>query len=162
MIERSIGEIFFGFFVWRPIIRTRLVEERGWSICGGAATFGSAAIRVSCSCTSERASRRFVPRSKIRSIRETPGAESDRIVSTPLIPFKRKCSMGTVIRSSTSEAESPRLSVWTSTVGGLTSGTTSTRDLCSCTAPRINRAAAIGSTSSRNRTLEVTSQASMG
>src|SRR5215213_6229155 len=76
-----------------------------------------------------------VPGSNTITISESPETDSERITSTPSMPFSRSASSGTVIISSTSLAESPRDSVWTSTYGGVNSGRTSTGALRSCTIP---------------------------
>ena len=101
--------------VERPIIMTRFALETGCSICGGLETVG-----IACGCdrrslTSWRARRMSVPRSKVSTIEDRPGTESERIVSTPLTPLSRSCSSGTVSSDSTSVADRPRLSVCTST-----------------------------------------------
>src|SRR5215212_2539588 len=66
---------------------------------------------------------------------ESPETDSERITSTPSMPLSRSASSGTVIISSTSLAESPNASVWTSTYGGVNSGRTSTGAFRSCTIP---------------------------
>jgi hypothetical protein len=64
--------------------------------------------------------------------------------------------VGTVTSCSTSSADSPRASVWTSTYGGVNSGRTSTGALRSCVKPRTITPAAIPTTNRRNRRLDPT------
>src|SRR5918992_1635104 len=109
-------------------METRLVDERGWIICGGLATCGS------------------------------PGREADSILSRKAIPTRRSCSSGTVISCSTSSAERPRASVWTSTWGGLNSGRTSTDVFPSCVTPRAMTATPPATIRRRNLRLEPTIQ----
>ena len=66
-----------------------------------------------------------MPGWKTITIEETPGSDSDRIMSTPSTPLSRSSSRGTVISCSTSSAERPSASVWTSAYGGLNSGNAS-------------------------------------
>ena len=78
-----------------PIFMTRLVAESGWIMNGGLAQVGSVgrddvAMR---SCTTCRASRRSVPRSKIISICESCGTDFDRITSRSGTPLS-DCSSG--------------------------------------------------------------------
>ncbi len=134
----------------RPIIIARAVDDTGWSIWGGCATFGRTPVCASRSCTSWRSSRMLVPGAKTRSITESPEIESERIVSTPFTPFRSSCSIGTVMSCSTSGADSPRLSVWISTVGAPNSGRTSTGVPRSATIPAIATAAAPRMTRRRN------------
>ncbi len=107
------------------IIMILLVDATGCSICGVDDTFGSPAAWVRRSCTTCRACSRSVPESKISSIDESPGIDSDRMVSSHGTPASRSCSSGTVMSCSTSGADSPRASVWTWTVGGVNSGSES-------------------------------------
>ena len=119
-------------------IATRPVEETGWIICGGFATCGrpaAATAWVRRSPTTWRASSTLVPGSKVMTTDESPGSETDSISSRNAIPTSRSCSRGTVISSSTSSAESPRASVWTSTVGRWNSGRMSVRALSNCRTP---------------------------
>src|SRR5215208_4553303 len=69
------------------------------------------------------------------------------------MPFSRSASSGTVIISSTSFAESPRDSVWTSTYGGVNSGRTSTGAFRSCTIPTAITPTAIAMSNIQNRRL---------
>src|SRR5215213_1508090 len=69
------------------------------------------------------------------------------------MPFSRSASSGTVIISSTSLAESPRDSVWTSTYGGVNSGRTSTGALRSCTIPTAITPTAMAISNIQNRRL---------
>ena len=136
-----------------PIIMTRLCEESGWIICGGLETFGLACAWVSCSCTSCRASMMSVPGSKSRTIDDSPGTDSERRTLTPAVPLSRSASSGTVTSCSTSSADSPSASVWTSTYGGVNSGRTSTGASRSCVKPSTRTAAATATTRTRNRRL---------
>jgi hypothetical protein len=108
--ESSIGESVRDE---SEIIITRFVEETGWIICGALPTLGNACGCERRSETSWRARRMSVPRSKNIVIDDSPGTESERMVSTPLTPLSRSCSSGTVISCSTSAADSPSASVWT-------------------------------------------------
>ena len=137
---------------------TRLVDDSGWSICGGLDTLGRACAWMRRSCTTWRARSRSVPGSKIISIRDSPGTDSERIASSQATPLSRSCSRGTVMSCSTSAADSPSASVWTSTVGGVNSGSTSTGMSRSCVAPSTSRAAANTTTTPRDRRLHPTIQ----
>ena len=139
-----------------PTISTRLVDDSGWSICGGLDTWGSACAWIRRSCTTWRARSGSVPGSKSSSIRDSPGIDSERIVSSQATPLSRSCSSGTVISCSTSAADNPRASVWTSTVGGENSGSMSTGRSRSRVAPTTSNAAATTSTTPRDRRLHPT------
>ena len=106
----------------RPIIRVRLVDDVGGSMMGALETLGMAAGTLSRSCTIWRAFRRFVPGWKRRVIDDRPGIDWERIVLSQATPLRTSASRGTVMSCSTSAAESPRASVWTSIVGGVNSG----------------------------------------
>ena len=94
---------------------TRFSDDSGWSIVEGFETFGSANAWVSRSATIWRARRMSVPGSKVMTIDERPGIDSERISSSHATPLRRSASSGTVMSCSTSSAESPSASVWTST-----------------------------------------------
>ena len=143
-------------FELSPMIMNRLSDESGWSITGVLATFGSAWAWVSRSATTWRALRTSVPGSKIIRIDERPAIDSDRISSRNATPCSRSASSGTVTSSSTSSAERPRASVWTSTEVGVNWGNTSTRALESWVAPTISRTPARPIANSRKRTLVLT------
>jgi hypothetical protein len=98
-----------------PNAMARLDEETGSSITGGFDTLGSACDWVIFSATSWRARYRSVPGSKIITIDESPGIESERISSRNATPLSRSASCGTVISCSTSAADRPSASVWIST-----------------------------------------------
>ena len=105
---------------------TRLVDDSGWIMTGGAAHVGSVGVTMAMrSGTSCRASRRSVPGLKIITIDESCGTDFERIMSRSGTPCSA-CSSGTVTSSSTSDAVSPREIVWISTFGGANSGKTST------------------------------------
>ena len=109
-----------------PICRTRPVAETGGSITGGLAHFGSVGRTVaSRSWTSCRACSRLVPGLKMSRMSESCGTDVERMSVSPGMPF-RPSSRGTVTSDSTSEVDSPRLSVWISTWGGAKFGKTST------------------------------------
>ena len=127
-------------------IATRPVEDKGWSICGGLATWGSPAAWTSRSVTTWRASSRSVPDSKVMTTEERPGNDTDSMLSRNATPLSKSCSSGMVISRSTSAADSPRASVWTSTVTGLNSGNTSVFTRSSCAIPKTKRAAAATTT----------------
>ena len=123
----------------RPIIISRLVDDSGWIICGGRETFGRAAAWVRRSFTTCRALPGSVPGSKMSSIFDIPGSDSERITSRNATPLSRSCSSGTVTSCSTSSAESPSASVCTCTVTGENSGSESRGMSRSCTKPRTTR-----------------------
>ena len=75
-------------------IRTRLVDDSGCMISGGAETFGSAWAWVMRSATSWRARRRSVPGSNTSSIEDRPGTDLDRISSSHATPLRRSASIG--------------------------------------------------------------------
>ncbi len=142
-----------------PTTMTLLVDDRGWSMTGAFETFGiPPGAWISRSCTSCRARRTSVPGSKMSSIRDSPGSDSERICSSHATPLSRSCSSGTVTSCSTSAAESPRASVWMSTSGGVNSGSTSTGMPRSWMRPRSSSAAAIGTTRDRSFRLDPTIQ----
>ncbi len=97
-----------------PIMSTRLEEDSGCSSVGGFDTRGSACAWARRSCTSWRARYTSVPGSKTRTIEDRPVRDSERMTSTPWTPLSRSASSGTVMRFSTSVAESPSASVWIS------------------------------------------------
>jgi len=115
----SIGETSVEL---RPIIATRLTDDCGWIITGGVPTPGRAWAWVIRSCTTCRAWYRSVPSSKTSSMEDSPGIDFEVIRSTQGTPLSRSCSRGTVISCSTSTADSPRASAWTSTRGWRNSG----------------------------------------
>ena len=106
-----------------PTISTRLVDDSGWSICGGFETFGSACACVMRSATNCRAREQVGARAR-RSGRSGRGPEPtrERMSLRNGMPLSRSCSIGTVISCSTSAADSPSASVCTSTVTGANSG----------------------------------------
>ena len=63
-------------------ISTRLVEDMGCMISGGAETFGSATAWVIRSATSWRARNRSVPGAKTSSMEDSPGTDFERISSS--------------------------------------------------------------------------------
>ena len=77
-----------------PTIMTRLVEEAAAASPAAVDTFGSACAWVSRSCTIWRARRRSVPGSKIISIDDSPGTDSERISSSQATPLSRSASSG--------------------------------------------------------------------
>ena len=110
----------------RPIFITRLVDESGWIITGGAAQVGSCGVIVPTrSSTTCRACMRSVPRSNSSTICERPGTDFERTMSRFGMPWS-DCSIGTVTSSSVSSALSPKVMVWISTFGCENSGNTST------------------------------------
>src|SRR5215217_2457812 len=94
-----------------------------------------------------------VPGLNTITISESPETDSERITSTPSMPFSKSASSGTVIICSTSLAESPNASVWTSTYGGVNSGRTSTGALRSCTIPTAITPTAMAMSNIQNRRL---------
>jgi len=108
-----------------PIIMTRLAADVGCNMTGALDAFVNRAPWVSRSCTTCRARISSVPSSKVITIEDSPAIEIDCMVSTHATPLSRFDSSGTVTRSSTSWAESPSASDWTSTVTGANSGTAS-------------------------------------
>ncbi len=107
------------------MIAARLVDESGCNICGGLATSGNPATPtawVRRSFTTCRASSRSVPGSNVMITDDKPGSDTDSMSWRNATPFSRSCSSGTVMNCSTSSADKPRASVWTSTTVGLNSG----------------------------------------
>jgi hypothetical protein len=94
-----------------PIIMRRLVDDTCWMTNGGFETSGRAGTIVRRSWTTCLARIGSVPGSKIISTDDNPGIESERILSSHGIPLKNSCSIGLVMRFSTSSAESPSASV---------------------------------------------------
>ncbi len=125
---------------------TRLVDDNGWIMTGGAAQVGRVGSTVAIrSFTNWRAKIMSVPGLKIRTMSERSGTDLERITSSPGTPFSA-CSNGTVTNSSTAAAESPRHGVWISTLGGANSGNTSTDVLRNRTVPKTIMAAATKTT----------------
>jgi hypothetical protein len=91
------------------------------------------------------------------TIEERPGSDFDSIFSRKATPWRRSASSGMVTSSSTSSDDRPSASVWTSTVVGANSGSTSTRAFWSWVAPTRRRTPAIPIAIKRNRTLVLTS-----
>src|SRR6478609_3712521 len=136
-----------------PIFITRLVEDSGCSMTGGAAHVGRAAVTAAIrSDTCCRAFSRSVPCLKIRMIEESWGTDFDLSSSRPGIP-DRDASIGTETSSSTSWAVSPRHAVWISTCGGANSGKTSRDALLSWTDPSSITTQAMATTIVLNRRL---------
>ena len=106
----------------RPIIETRLTDERGSTITGGVPTPGRACAWVIRSCTTCRAWYTSVPGSNTSWIEDSPGIDREVIRCTHGTPFSRSCSIGTVISCSTSAADRPSASACTSTVVAANSG----------------------------------------
>jgi hypothetical protein len=147
-----------GCVEYSPIFITRLVDDRGWIMNGGADQVGRvgeiAAIRSATSC---RAVNRSVPRSKMRRMSDSCSADLERISSRPGTPCSA-CSSGTVIRDSTCVGDSPMASVWISTRGGANSGNTSTGMSLARWKPKNIRPAVRATTMYRNFRLDPTSQ----
>ena len=140
---------------------TLLLDDSGWIIWGVFATAGRPATPTACvsrSWTTCLASRTFVPGSNVITTDDSPGRETDSISSRKGTPTRRSCSSGTVISCSTSAADRPSASVWTSTVGGWNSGSVSTLVPLTCTTPRTTTPAARTRTSRRSLRLESMSQ----
>src|SRR6476660_8147361 len=126
---------------------TRLVEDSGWSITGGAAQVGSVGMTVAIrSETICRAFRTSVPGLNSSTMEESWDTDLDRMWSRPL----NASSIGTETSSSTSDAVRPRQAVCTSTLGGANSGNTSTEAVLSWALPTIIKAAAIATMMDRN------------
>ena len=137
---------------------TRLVADSGGIIHGGLAQVGRVGVTWAIrSCTSCRARISSVPRSKMSWIDESWATDFERSSSSPGSPLSCS-SIGTVISCSTSVEELPRAIVWISTRGGANSGKTSTFALGIWAMPKAIIAAAVKSTSHRNRRLLATIQ----
>ena len=104
----SISET--SFEVIEKII-SRLVLAEGWITYGGLDTAGKAGTMVSRSCTTWRARTSLAADSNSISTADRPGADFDLILCSHGIPVKNSCSIGLVIRFSTSSGESPSASV---------------------------------------------------
>ena len=131
----------------RPSTRARPSSPGSSTRAAGASAAASrrAAARAPASAAPPRPAARedrSVPGSKTSRIRDRPATDSERMSSRKATPTSRSCSIGTVISCSTSAADSPRASVWISTVGGANSGRTSTGISRSCAAPTASRPAA--------------------
>ena len=155
IIERSVRSQWSHV---SPIFIARLVAESGWSVQGMPADAGRLGIAVATrSFTSWRASSGSVPRSKISVIADRPGTVVERIVSSPGVELSA-CSIGIVMRVSTSSVDIPRPSVWTSTKGGANSGKTSTGMLLTRVAPNATIPTANATTMKRKCRLDRTIQ----
>ena len=100
-----------------------------------------------------------VPGSKMSFTDERPGTVFDSILSSHATPTSRFCSNGTVMSCSTSSAESPSASVWTSTVGRENSGSVSTlASSPSCQIPTAITTTAATTTARENFRLDPTIQ----
>src|SRR5882762_133360 len=154
-MERSIWDLSF---VVTPIFITRLVDDTGGIMTGGAAQVGILCVAMATrSVTSCRAANSSAPRSKIAVTEDSCATELDRRISTPgtpLIAF----SIGTVTCASTSAGDSPRQSVWTSTLAGANSGKTSIGISRSRWAPKKVRPRPNATTMKRKRRLFPTIQ----
>ena len=102
-----------------------------------------------------------MPCSKVVTIEDRPAIEADCMVSTHATPLRRLDSSGTVTRSSTSWADSPSASDWTSTVTGANSGTASTGVARSATTPKTPTATARIAMRTRERMPALTSAPTM-
>ena len=151
-IPISIGDTVFDE---SPTIITRLVVESGWMMTGGLATFGIANDRARRSWTSCRARRTSVPGSKVRRIDDRPGTDVEWMFFSHGVPF-RSSSRLRVTRSSTSGAERPSASVWTSIIGGANSGSASTGICRDWFAPATSTAVPSATARSLKRRLEPT------
>src|SRR3990170_1143374 len=141
-----------------PIFIARLVDDKGWIMTGGAAQVGNRGVTAATrSCTNWRARMRSVPGLKMRTMSERSGTDLERITSKAGNPLSA-CSRGTVTNSSTAAAESPRLRVWISTLGGANSGKTSTDDSLTRAMPKLMIAVAAKTTRKRNCRLVFTIQ----
>ena len=143
-----------------PTTIDRLAVDSGCSMTGGLETLGRAYAMVRRSCTSCRASIRSVPGSKTRRTDENPGSDLELMVLSHAV-LARISSRLTVTSSSTSAAESPRASVWISTMGALNSGKTSTGASRSRETPKTISAAASTTTRERNCKLNRSTERSM-
>src|SRR5262245_24503782 len=123
---------------------------------GGLDTCGSANACAMRSVTIWRARTRSVPGSKVIRIEERPGTDLEWMVLSHGTPLSKSCSIGTVINCSTSSAERPRASVWTSTYGGVNSGKTSVDMAGSWMMPTTSSPAASTTTKSRDFRLAAT------
>src|SRR5436305_3340187 len=77
-VDRSMSETSLAD---SAIIMTRLVEEAGWIITGGAATLATPGPCARRSVTSCRARNRSVPGLKVRSMADRPGIDREWIWS---------------------------------------------------------------------------------
>src|SRR5215207_1683209 len=82
-----------------------------------------------------------VPGLKTITISDKSVTDLERRTSSPGTPL-RACSSGTVINSSTAEADRPMETVWTSTLGGANSGNTSIAESFIRAMPKIISTAA--------------------
>src|SRR6478672_13848136 len=140
----------------RPIFMTRLVDDSGCSITGGAAHVGNDGVALAMrSETSWRALSRSAPGAKRSTIEDSCSTDLERISSSPSTPL-RASSSGTVTSSSTSDAVRPMQMVWISTFGGANSGKTSTEAVLSWTPPNAIIATAMATTKARNFRLNPT------
>ena len=155
--ESSVGSTFLAAIA---IIMKRLVVDRGWSIVGGVETFGRVYASVRRSWIICLARMTSVPPWNVRVIDERPVTDFDRIDCSQGMPLNSSSRLS-VIRLSTSLADSPIASVWTSTTGAANSGNTSTGMFRSPTAPNATSAAATPTTRKRNCRLEPMIQRNM-
>src|ERR671916_1705831 len=146
----------------KPIFMSRLVDDNGCNMTGGAAQVGNVGIAVCMrSATCCRAVMRSVPGSKIITIVEYWGTDLERMTSSRGTPLSA-CSIGMVIKASTSAAERPIAAVCTSTFGGANSGKTSTGMARSSPPPKTIIATARPTTRYLNLRLDPTIQRIMG
>src|SRR5437879_10782094 len=104
-MERSIWDLSF---VVTPIFITRLVDDTGGIMTGGAAQVGIPCVAMATrSVTSCRAANSSAPRSRIAVTEDNCATELERRISTPGTPFIA-FSIGTATCASTSANESPR------------------------------------------------------
>ena len=119
-----------------PIFMTRLVDDSGGIMSGGAAQVGSVAVTVATrSVTSWRTWSSSMPDLKMSMTDDSWCTDFERMTSTPGTPASA-FSSGTVTSASTSAGDRPRQMVWISTRGGANSGNTSTGSSWTRMAPK--------------------------
>ena len=108
-----------------PIFITRLVDDKGGIMCGGAAQVGSVDVAIATrSVTSCRACSSSTPGLKIMTTEDKSDTDFERSCAMPGMPLSA-FSRGTVTSDSTSAGDRPRQIVWISTLVGANSGNTS-------------------------------------
>ena len=139
-----------------PIFMTRLVDDSGGIMKGGAAKVGRLGVAMAIrSVTSWRVLNSSTPGWNSTTTDESAGTDFDRSAATPGMPASA-FSIGTVTSASTSEGDSPRQIVWISTLAGANSGKTSTGSSRRRRKPKYIRLALIAITRNRKRRLVAT------
>ena len=136
-----------------PIFMTRLVDDNGGIMNGGAAQRGRFGVAMATrSFTSWRVFNSFTPGLNCTTTDDNCGTDFERKSATPGTPASA-FSSGKVTSDSTSDGDKPSAMVWISTFAGANSGNTSTGICCRRKKPKYIRLAPTAITKKRKRKL---------